>query len=268
MSPASPTQPGAPIVRSVPSQGSHSHTSGTCRPCGFFWKSAGCHYGWSCRYCHLCSRDELKNRKKAKLKMIRQVPGFAELPVVSTLVVRPMAREAVVLPKAFNVERRCTTGVSELSRITTLLTAPRSEVTGGKLPKFAVSDNSDEGVVVVKNTFYHVMDQSEAPSPRASRRASSAPAGVMITSPFGDSDDDTENAGKGSTLHSSGRCRPCAWFWRGGGCRHGKECRHCHICPEGRVRERRRARHSQRHLPRYPTSSPIATKDSSRFASA
>jgi len=44
----------------------------------------------------------------------------------------------------------------------------------------------------------------------------------------------------GSTLHGSGMCRPCAWFWKAQGCENGMECRHCHLCPEGEVKGRRK----------------------------
>lgn len=46
----------------------------------------------------------------------------------------------------------------------------------------------------------------------------------------------------GSVLHYLGRCEPCAWFWRPGGCRSGQECRRCHLCPPGEVKARRRAK--------------------------
>jgi hypothetical protein len=49
------------------SQGALLHTSGTCKPCGFYWKSQGCDFGKDCLHCHLCPKGELKNRiRKAK----------------------------------------------------------------------------------------------------------------------------------------------------------------------------------------------------------
>lgn len=46
----------------------------------------------------------------------------------------------------------------------------------------------------------------------------------------------------GSVLHEIGACRPCAWYWKKGGCKNGLECRHCHLCPEGEQETRRKAR--------------------------
>lgn len=44
----------------------------------------------------------------------------------------------------------------------------------------------------------------------------------------------------GSLLHASGTCKPCAWFYKPGGCSNGAECRHCHLCPEGELKSRKK----------------------------
>eukprot|EP00929_Paragymnodinium_shiwhaense_P109767 TRINITY_DN7628_c0_g3_i2.p1 TRINITY_DN7628_c0_g3~~TRINITY_DN7628_c0_g3_i2.p1 ORF type:complete len:248 (-),score=43.08 TRINITY_DN7628_c0_g3_i2:194-937(-) len=45
------------------------HARGDCQPCGYFvYKEDGCRWGDSCQYCHLCSRGEIKKRKKATAK--------------------------------------------------------------------------------------------------------------------------------------------------------------------------------------------------------
>lgn len=47
----------------------------------------------------------------------------------------------------------------------------------------------------------------------------------------------------GSVLHGTGRCQPCAWFWKAGrGCQEGAKCDHCHLCPEGEVKARKKAK--------------------------
>jgi len=46
----------------------------------------------------------------------------------------------------------------------------------------------------------------------------------------------------GSALHGTGRCRPCAWFWKGQGCQNAFECGHCHLCPEGEIKARKKAK--------------------------
>lgn len=44
----------------------------------------------------------------------------------------------------------------------------------------------------------------------------------------------------GSDKHGTGECRPCAWFWKPQGCANGIDCRHCHMCPEGELKNRKK----------------------------
>jgi hypothetical protein len=46
----------------------------------------------------------------------------------------------------------------------------------------------------------------------------------------------------GSALHGSGTCRPCAWFHKPGGCLNAQACAHCHLCPEGELKNRKRVK--------------------------
>jgi len=52
----------------------------------------------------------------------------------------------------------------------------------------------------------------------------------------------TEMPSEGSAAHVKGDCKPCAWFYKAQGCQNGKECRHCHLCPEGEIRSRRKVK--------------------------
>jgi len=45
---------------------------------------------------------------------------------------------------------------------------------------------------------------------------------------------------KGSSTHGSGKCRPCAWFWKPDGCQSGLDCNYCHLCPEGELKSRKK----------------------------
>jgi hypothetical protein len=62
------------------SVGALLHATGTCKPCGFFWKSQGCDFGKECLHCHLCTKGESKDRRrkatrsaeKAELKAMRK----------------------------------------------------------------------------------------------------------------------------------------------------------------------------------------------------
>eukprot|EP00933_Yihiella_yeosuensis_P045628 TRINITY_DN41023_c0_g1_i1.p1 TRINITY_DN41023_c0_g1~~TRINITY_DN41023_c0_g1_i1.p1 ORF type:complete len:441 (+),score=87.13 TRINITY_DN41023_c0_g1_i1:94-1416(+) len=47
---------------------------------------------------------------------------------------------------------------------------------------------------------------------------------------------------KGSSLHTSGGCSPCAWFWKPQGCQNGSNCGRCHLCTPGEVKARKKAK--------------------------
>eukprot|EP00929_Paragymnodinium_shiwhaense_P022507 TRINITY_DN14366_c0_g2_i1.p1 TRINITY_DN14366_c0_g2~~TRINITY_DN14366_c0_g2_i1.p1 ORF type:complete len:318 (+),score=16.91 TRINITY_DN14366_c0_g2_i1:66-1019(+) len=44
----------------------------------------------------------------------------------------------------------------------------------------------------------------------------------------------------GSAGHETGACRPCAHFWRAGGCHRESDCERCHLCPPGAFERYRR----------------------------
>jgi len=48
------------------------HERGECRPCAYFAvKSDGCRLESGCQFCHLCTSDDLKRRKKERVKAIK-----------------------------------------------------------------------------------------------------------------------------------------------------------------------------------------------------
>lgn len=61
----------------------------------------------------------------------------------------------------------------------------------------------------------------------------------------------------GSLTHGHGNCRPCSWFWKAGGCQNGLDCMHCHLCPEGAIKSRRRSKMA---IMRLGLSTPKANK--------
>jgi hypothetical protein len=46
----------------------------------------------------------------------------------------------------------------------------------------------------------------------------------------------------GSALHGTGRCNPCAWYWKPKGCMNDTNCTYCHLCPEGELKQRKKAK--------------------------
>jgi len=69
-------------------------------------------------------------------------------------------------------------------------------------------------------------------------------ANAPASAPCGSDEPGTSTAAvafsRGSALHSSGACEPCAWFWRPGGCKNAEECGRCHLCPEGEIKARKK----------------------------
>lgn len=55
----------------LPTVGSLGHYDGSCKPCAFFWKEAGCSNGTACSFCHLCDSMEKKRRQKDKKVAIK-----------------------------------------------------------------------------------------------------------------------------------------------------------------------------------------------------
>jgi len=46
----------------------------------------------------------------------------------------------------------------------------------------------------------------------------------------------------GSALHAAGMCKPCGWFWKASGCENAQECQHCHLCPPGEKKARKKGK--------------------------
>lgn len=71
-------------------------------------------------------------------------------------------------------------------------------------------------------------------SPAAAGSASAAEQeSVMMRAP---------SFSSGAALHEAGKCEPCAWYWKPSGCRNAQECKRCHLCPEGALKNRKKAK--------------------------
>lgn len=54
-----------------PSVGSVHHRCGLCVPCDFVYRKESCRMGAACKFCHLCGRGELKQRKKQRVRAVK-----------------------------------------------------------------------------------------------------------------------------------------------------------------------------------------------------
>jgi hypothetical protein len=66
-----------------------------------------------------------------------------------------------------------------------------------------------------------------------------------------------ETPSHGSTLHNTGTCQPCAWFWKPNGCSNGLSCGYCHLCPESELKARKKAKQTQMRLGLATPKAPI-----------
>jgi hypothetical protein len=52
--------------------GSEGHDIGQCVPCAYFWyKKDGCRLGADCKFCHLCTKGEVKKRKRELIQQLK-----------------------------------------------------------------------------------------------------------------------------------------------------------------------------------------------------
>ncbi|CAE8655705.1 unnamed protein product [Polarella glacialis] len=57
-----------------------AHRLGKCKPCGYlYFKVDGCRQGDDCKFCHFCSLDDVKDRKrssKGQARAIKRAAGY------------------------------------------------------------------------------------------------------------------------------------------------------------------------------------------------
>ncbi|CAE8591455.1 unnamed protein product [Polarella glacialis] len=56
-----------------------AHRPGKCRPCGYhYFKVDGCRQGDDCEFCHFCSLDDVKDRKRNGKRQARAIKRRGE----------------------------------------------------------------------------------------------------------------------------------------------------------------------------------------------
>mmetsp|Transcript_42154 Transcript_42154/g.106100 ORF Transcript_42154/g.106100 Transcript_42154/m.106100 type:complete len:417 (+) Transcript_42154:61-1311(+) len=204
---ASPVQfpPGLRPPPNTPSHGSVFHARGTCRPCAWFWKPQSCLNGQDCEHCHLCPEGELKSRKKLKQRSRRCSSSGRFFEQ------DPLHEPGCALEEALALQSpHCSDHES------TAEASSENDFTPSTLQE------SEE-------------ERSEHPEePCQQSVISDIPCSLSSSSPT-----------PGSALHGSGDCKPCAWFHKASGCQRGEACTYCHLCPEGELKSRKKAKHAK-----------------------
>lgn len=273
--------PGLFAQADLPSIGSQDHGTGACKPCAWFWKPGSCTNGRECQHCHMCPAGEIKNRKKTKKGIQRGDPGLAEpcylAPLASshgsdsededaggeqsTLstdymdIMGPPPGLTGPLPIARTGEESVGSakhGIGEC-RPCAWFWKPKSCSNGKDCMHCHLCPEDElKRRKKVKQDSLRSSVGGESPSTRASqnqkapRVASSSPTPPTLMLPQDMAApliiDETDLPSSGSALHALGKCKPCAWFHKPQGCINGKECCHCHVCSEGELKGRRRAK--------------------------
>lgn len=217
-----PAVPKAPEAR--PSIGSEQHGAGTCRPCAWFWKARGCQNGRDCRHCHLCPDGEIRSRKRVKVDALRQEKGQDPTDEDDD----EDEEEQQQKPQKEGWQREpCVLDFAAFEAIGVL--SPK----GAASPSLGFLDASSDPLHVPLSSILPPADPIRVPVAAAIPPPPGLP--MPSTPPLA-------LRSVGSSLHGSGQCRPCAWLWKPEGCRNGLECRHCHICPEGEIKNRRKVK--------------------------
>lgn len=204
------------------SKGSELHGNGTCSPCVWVWKAGGCHRAEECSFCHLCPEGEVKARKKAKvasMQPFRRTSGRS-LAVAGQV---PRAKD-----EASELELAAGGGQSGAA----LACEPYA------LPSPAPSP------LVLHELLPPPLLSTE--TPRTTERVEVGPVDSQSHAPRSL----PATADWSSNMHAKGACRPCGWFWKPVGCKNGEACQHCHLCPDGALRARKKAKAAQGRLDR------------------
>jgi len=234
----------------TPNHGSVSHMRGNCRPCAWFWKARGCKNGEECGHCHLCPEGEIKARKKEKQTMMRL--GLATPKVAfgsdeqDVMIMMGLATPKVALDSGeqdlFSIGYG---GEQKKQEKQTCL--EKAEALGSPDP----GSSSDP-----ESTHFSGSDQGSTTSPSSEQELAAnsedeelldsaplvLPPGLELPAFTMPNISCTTAPSIGSTLHGSGTCQPCAWFWKPDGCQSDLNCRFCHMCPEGELKARKKSK--------------------------
>eukprot|EP00443_Scrippsiella_acuminata_P048627 CAMPEP_0115185882 /NCGR_PEP_ID=MMETSP0270-20121206/9699_1 /TAXON_ID=71861 /ORGANISM="Scrippsiella trochoidea, Strain CCMP3099" /LENGTH=619 /DNA_ID=CAMNT_0002598997 /DNA_START=110 /DNA_END=1969 /DNA_ORIENTATION=+ len=236
--PASATSGGA---EPAPSVGSAAHGSGQCRPCAWFYKPKGCENGAECRHCHLCPEGEIRERRKVKVTMLKKhIAQEQEMDIERAICAVQKYQEAM-LAASWQAQ-----AMWEAAAVTAAVVAEADPLSSPMAAAALAAASAAASPMAASPLSIHLpADPFAGASPVAGLE------GLPST---------------GSALHVLGKCRPCAWFWKSQGCQNGAACAHCHLCPQGELKERKRIKESAMRMgaimPVRPGSSPVAGSSS------
>jgi hypothetical protein len=228
--------------RPVWSLGSAGHSSGSCKPCPYFWKPASCRKGLGCEHCHLCDIEVLKVKKEKDRRMRRspmqQLNGSVEA-----------ADDA---PGA-GVSKRLTQRAKQTDNDAAVESGPSADLSMSSPEQLQIRIWSDPEQLSQISTVDHLVPfnyESERSTWRSmSDREPSDLVEDQISSVTSETKQSVTQISAGSVGHFNGTCKPCAWFWKSTSCNKGIDCEYCHLCDEAAMQEsiqRRKTSRAQR----------------------
>jgi len=221
--------------------------------------------------CHLCPKNETKVRKKTKVACMRlglpppqpgtykgteisDLPAFVPLPFGSALISDTDAEGGSTVCTDSASAQEFASGLSseaDTSGGSEMLDEGKKESLAP--PPGIVQTKEDLDEDVVQNEGEGAAIAPASILQRRGQRALTEPVNLHwiasnILSEADAEEDDRVEDGKmpgpsiGSASHGTGGCRPCAWYWKPDGCQNGENCMHCHMCPAGEIKTRKKAR--------------------------
>lgn len=261
----------------MPSIGSGLHASGECQPCAWFWKPSGCQNGQVCNRCHLCPQGAVKARKRAKHAMMRLGLASPKPTAGQELNSKPKLSfsdyfmegepaHIAVSPESISISAwDLADGLEQISPAPTEKAAVETLPTTSPPPPPPTAKPTLPIAALVRPEapvppFSPPQEPPRTPPPMAPPTAPpvtpptappSLPPGVvpaMVARGRNGAEEQLPpglglppgTPSRGSVLHGAGNCQPCAWFFKPGSCQNATDCRHCHLCPEGEIKARKR----------------------------
>lgn len=224
------------------SEGSLLHASGECKPCAWFWKAEGCSNGERCLHCHLCPPGAIKERKKLKKAEMQlaaeksKVALEAEQVKASLSLGSAMHGSGLCRPCAwFWKPTGCENGQDclhcHLCPSDAIKDKKKSKKAAQPLLQMQLVQQQTAMIQHQQRQLVQMQMQMEMQRQQMHFVAMSQASFLQSTLPS-----------KGSALHCTGSCKPCAWFWKEQGCQNGADCDYCHFCGPEELKVRKKVK--------------------------
>jgi len=218
------------------SLGSARHFAKECRPCAWFHRPGGCQNGAECRHCHLCPDGELKVRRDTKAASMRATRK--ENPQQQQDQQEQWRQHSLQQAQASLPFPLLSESLSDMLKLA--LEPQKIPLTSFQLLDPAADAGGEAAEMLPQGT--RLTPKRLEPSLFLSGASTAASEVASDVPPPPPGLSQPTLASRGSVYHALGECKPCAWFYKPKGCGNGADCLHCHMCSEGEIKARRKAK--------------------------